>query len=175
LILSELSYTGQHGKENKWPAPALPEPVKKIILKAYPYSPFLSCHIIRVSIAMEEKDLSTLIQRYLDGNCTAAEKLLLEQWYTQLDVKQQVNLSEQELLVASRMMHDHIFNHLFQGKQPDSKGTRRRLFSMLAAACIAGTLLLGAGLYLFFRHQDAQRMAKDVAPGGNKAVALHWC
>lgn len=115
---------------------------------------------------MTRKEAQALIQRYIDGTCTAEEKAWVEQWCNeQFDQSDPINTADMDAVgetIARRL--------------PVHK-KRKANRSWLIAAAIAGlTASLGIAFYL---HKETsviqpQQVAHDIAPGGDQAyLTLH--
>ncbi|HEY0273953.1 MAG TPA: FecR family protein [Chitinophaga sp.] len=96
---------------------------------------------------MENNQFSKqLLDRYLAGACTDAEKAIVEGWYNQ-QLDQDLPLSAQHLQAVENAIWQHI--------QPTPVRRLRPWKTVAAAASVA--LLLAAGAYYYFR--PAQRTA----------------
>lgn len=114
---------------------------------------------------MEEQDLKKLIEKYLDGQCSEAEKELLEKWYAQMNDNNKLALSEQFLIRTGKKLKKSIFQRI------NNTETRKRFNSWTLAASIAGLFLMLSGFFYLWK-MNRSGVATDVAPGGNKAILV---
>lgn len=111
-------------------------------------------------------DAKELLEKYRSGNCTAAEKAIVETWYLKFEQETADQLTAAELEQAT----DRIWDRL-----PIHEKSRRKLWPRIAGAA-AVLLMLSAGLYFFnpVTHQPALLAQKEhtpqILPGGNKAT-----
>jgi len=120
---------------------------------------------------MEEKKAQELFKKYVAGNCTEDEKMLLESWYLlHSQDTPPSTISTEERLEDKQL----IFAALEQATAPAKHTIRWLKYAGMAAASIA-LVLIGFGIYTYkFKAPAVPRQmvtAKaDVSPGGNKAV-----
>ncbi|MET0394393.1 MAG: FecR domain-containing protein [Chitinophagaceae bacterium] len=126
-----------------------------------------------------EKGLSELLERYLAGHCTAAEKAAVEEWFEQAGDPRKTSLYPDE--AAKERMLDHIHrrqNEAAAGKHRTKLIPLRRVLK-IAAVC-AG-LLLATGWLIGISHRRDQKTGtiatvsyKEVrtATGETKKVSL---
>lgn len=111
-------------------------------------------------------DAKELLEKYRSGNCTAAEKAIVETWYLKFEQDTADPLTADELEQAA----DRIWNRL-----PIHEKPQRNLWPRIAGAA-AVLLMLSAGMYFFKlpAHQPAlltqKEQAPQILPGGNKAT-----
>ncbi|MBB5622061.1 ferric-dicitrate binding protein FerR (iron transport regulator) [Pedobacter cryoconitis] len=111
-------------------------------------------------------DAKELLEKYRSGNCTAAEKAIVETWYLKFEQETADPLTADELEQAT----DRIWAGLSVHEKP-----QRKLWPRIAGAA-AVLLMLSAGLYFFnpVTHQPALLAQKEhtpqILPGGNKAT-----
>lgn len=116
---------------------------------------------------MEEKRAQTLLRKYLAGNCTEAEKALLESWYLQRELNDFPDLGTEERLQDKQQ----LFAMLEKAHHP--KKHNLYWLKMTAAAALAAVIF---GFWFSTSQQttinpNARVVNKnDIAPGGNKAV-----
>jgi ferric-dicitrate binding protein FerR (iron transport regulator) len=109
---------------------------------------------------MSYQQAKDLLTKYRSGECTDAEKLLVEEWLFQYN-NGPIDLSEEKILEIQQEIW-------MQLPQP---ARRRTLWPRLAAAAIL--LLLSAGGYFIFHTTEKQApIAKtiEIIPGTNKAI-----
>ncbi len=114
-----------------------------------------------------------LLNRYLKGTSSRAEKRLLEEYYNRLDEKSKATLSEEEEKNIRQTMLEGIKSGI-QGKAKSPyagrKGIRRWWY---AAAAVAMLGVFGWYIFKFTPHSRevaVQNTIRDIAPGSNKAV-----
>ncbi|RAJ24568.1 FecR family protein [Pedobacter cryoconitis] len=111
-------------------------------------------------------DAKELLEKYRSGNCTAAEKAIVETWYLKFEQDTADPLTADELEQAA----DRIWIRL-----PIHEKPQRNLWPRIAGAA-AVLLMLSAGVYFFKlpAHQLAlltqKEQAPQILPGGNKAT-----
>lgn len=132
---------------------------------------------------MDPKSAVELLARYRTGNCTTAEKELVEQWYNQLLETGDCQLSDEEKTVLRQTMETRLLdriNNAVETERPVRTITSFQQTKWWAAAAII-ILLLGAGSYLILSRKQQQTGSvaqapptqHDVkAPQTNKAVVI---
>lgn len=115
---------------------------------------------------MDRKKAKQLLEKSRMGQLTAQEQALLESWYLDWKVDDQLNLSEAEILEELNLIRSSI-PYLNKRKQVISLWPR-----IVAAASIL--LILSFGGYYLLHEQRPQRIAQDlpqdILPGCNKAI-----
>ncbi|WEK18463.1 MAG: FecR domain-containing protein [Candidatus Pedobacter colombiensis] len=117
---------------------------------------------------MEEKKAQALFQKYAAGNCTEAEKALLESWYLQHSPDAYPDMSIEERLEDKQQI-------LAALQQTIAPAKRNMLWPKMAGVAAVIFALISFGLYTYLAKnksiQHGTTIAKaDVQPGGNKAV-----
>jgi len=123
-----------------------------------------------------------LLDRYLSGACSPEEQKQVEQWLDRQETGDnawaQMDASAKAAWMAS--LYRDIRHTVAAGDEPNIIQApvipfyRRTLFRVSAAAMVL--LLLGSGMYYWLGRQKpattvaVRQPARDVAPGGNKAV-----
>jgi ferric-dicitrate binding protein FerR (iron transport regulator) len=131
---------------------------------------------------MQKETFYALIDRYLAGTATPAERTLVETYYHQLTAGRTTLTPEEE-----ERLRQSVLQRILQEAGIPGTGARRiplyrRLMRPVAAAVLM--LLLTGGAWLFFHHQTQQGPAiggkvpalpvKDIAPGKQGAIlTLH--
>jgi transmembrane sensor len=121
---------------------------------------------------MEAKEL---LEKYRTGNCTAAEKAIVETWYLKFEQEEGNLLSDTQLSDAT----DRIWNSMPIHETEVLPLTKRSLWPAIGAA--AAVVLLGSLALYFFNpsrlNPSKQQLSKVnpaaqpvILPGGNKAV-----
>lgn len=126
---------------------------------------------------MEEKDFTSLIDKYLVGNASPAEKCLVEEYYKRLEAKEFTSLDPE----LDLMMREEMLNNIRQQidrpvrKINMNNDENRWRYYAVAASII---LVLSSGLYFYSNRLQTPAVVvynspvkiNDVAPGGNKAI-----
>lgn len=117
---------------------------------------------------MEEKKAQALFQKYVAGNCTEAEKALLESWYLQHTPDVYPDMSVEERLEDK----EEILAALEQSIAPASRFT---LWAKIAATAVVAFAFISFGLYTYLDKNKPIQQYKvaakaDIRPGKNKAV-----
>ncbi|MFC3197631.1 FecR family protein [Parapedobacter deserti] len=114
----------------------------------------------------EKQPTSELLQRYLDGTCSDAERKLIDDWYQRLDNEDYATLSDQEILRDL----DHVQKKIGLAKP----GVPRWLYYVAAA-----TVLIAMGVFLRLAWEPSTSpdhvtgvplAAKDILPGSDQAT-----
>jgi transmembrane sensor len=126
---------------------------------------------------MNEQLATELLRKYNSGDCSAAERQLIESWYQELINTGELEWAEGEKESIQNATEEWLLQNITADDFPSS--SVRRLdagsITMWAAAAIL-VILTGTVFYLYNKRQVATTVAKadvlinDVAPGGNKAV-----
>lgn len=121
---------------------------------------------------MEAKEL---LEKYRAGNCTDAEKAIVETWYLKMEQEEGNLLSDTQITEAT----DRIWNRMPIHDVEEIKPVRRNLWPVVGTA--AAVILLGS-LALYFFNTSPLNPSKEqlfkvnpaaqalILPGGNKAV-----
>lgn len=125
---------------------------------------------------MDQIELQSLLEKYLKGNCTPDEIILLESWYLAKSKQDKLPVEEKELTIYKELIWQNIQQNIDVIEKPGSN--RKRFFTVISvAASITLTLFIG-GYYLIVRHQK-ERITKisikekqDILPGTNKAMLV---
>lgn len=120
---------------------------------------------------MDKKNFLELLDKYLNGTATAAEKQLVEDYYQRLSQQGEVQLpAEEENALEQKMMQ-----HIRRGMQP---APVKPLKTLRWVAGIAASLLLLLAALLFLQKKDLpqpppvaakQQRVPDIKPGRNVA------
>jgi ferric-dicitrate binding protein FerR (iron transport regulator) len=135
---------------------------------------------------MEEKQLTSLIEKYLSGEATETEKALVEKWYENLESSAgKLKLEETRDIDASEKRSlVELQGKIQLRKRLAEVSTREAHTSMLSgrtriwlAAAVVALLVASATLLVFNHSPTSERLTvtgqltqADVPPGGNKAV-----
>jgi hypothetical protein len=117
---------------------------------------------------MENQPEKDLIDKYLAGLCTDAEKAIVESWY--------LSYSQKETVLPGELNESDYRGIESEMWKTIEKRNRPAVRSMWPNIGIAATILLflSLGSYLLFHKAPIQQVAKnqthDIAPGGNKAI-----
>jgi transmembrane sensor len=120
---------------------------------------------------MDANEAKALIHRYLDGNASAGEIQLVEQWYQQLADAEEWNWAEGE----KERLEGAIESRLLQQIRAEGRPVRRMKGVKWVAAAVF-VLLAGTASWLLLINKKKEpagivrRFMNDVAPGRNAAV-----
>lgn len=103
---------------------------------------------------MSREAFHLLLDRYLEGKCTAEEKRVVEEWYGMLDKEDLEEINPREITTLEQKLWDRIHTDISEVAEPlpEIQRSRRWLWSGVAAAITAFCLITG---YLFFKEQVA--------------------
>ncbi|MBC8984289.1 hypothetical protein H9X96_00710 [Pedobacter sp. N36a] len=103
---------------------------------------------------MSREAFHLLLDRYLEGKCTAEEKRVVEEWYGILDKEDLEEINPREITTLEQKLWDRIHTDISEVDEPFPKIPRSRtwLWSGVAAAIIGFCLITG---HLFFKEQVA--------------------
>jgi transmembrane sensor len=127
---------------------------------------------------MNGKLATELLSRYNSGDCSPAEKQLVESWYEELVNTGTVEWAEGEQESIEAAVENWLLQNMQVDEQPLAEvhelPKRSRTWWVAAAIFI---VLSGTGYYLYNKQQATavvaikeEHLNNDVAPGGNKAV-----
>jgi len=114
-----------------------------------------------------------LLEKYLQGDCTAEEKAIVESWHlNELDLKK---IQPQPDQIESA--YEQIWSRISKEALVKKKASLKRTHYRYASAAII-FITVAAGLFLLVNrklshptiHDLLVKTGKDVAPGGNKAI-----
>lgn len=122
---------------------------------------------------MDKNKVEQLIDSYLAGTCTLAEKALVERFYMEELLKRDPLASITGPLQKKKAMWEVIHQKTNSGQLKKRKLVPYFFKSRLTAAAVL--LLVAAGFYFYPRrtHQQAivnSEQTADIKPGGNKAI-----
>lgn len=122
---------------------------------------------------MEEQELKKLISKYNSGTATPDERVLIENWYDELNGAE-IFKSDAEL---EEMKHDtytalQAYIGTTQPKQYPAQNNK--IITLTYVKWIAATVLLSISITFYYYRQHAANnnglALNDIAPGGNKAI-----
>lgn len=135
---------------------------------------------------MSTQDAQLLLQRYLAGECTADEKLLLETWWDELqaeamavetpdDVVRHRMLSRIKAELGEELQPAREENTEEPAKEEPAKETPLKTLPWRRYTGVAAAILLiAAGIWLWTQHNPSQSEAPPITieatPGGNRAT-----
>lgn len=115
---------------------------------------------------MENEAAKKLLLKYQQGNCTEAEKALLEQWYLQLNEdKNDIGMSPEKIESLLADVYSKLPGH------HNAKAKALKLWTILGA--IAAVMFIVLGVFTYRQNKDtasAPLYSNDIAPGINKAI-----
>jgi transmembrane sensor len=127
-----------------------------------------------------------LVDRYIEGKATEAERQWVETYFRRLEAEDHERLSPEQEEALGRLLSENISRHISDvetesAASPEDRLPRlKRIFPYtrywVAAAAVA--LVVAGGDYLFNRWKDTlpasvaagRKMPADIQPGGDKAV-----
>jgi transmembrane sensor len=120
---------------------------------------------IKYIFVMTKRNAQELLERYRTGDCTEEEKILLRNWFHQMNEDETTELTDEALLSGQKKMWAFI-----------SKKTTPsvRLWQKIAAAATIILVTLSMAVYFYNEYRSTflkQTLASNqILPGGNKAV-----
>lgn len=101
---------------------------------------------------MSREAFHLLLDRYLEGTCTAEEKRVVEEWYGMLDKEDLEEINPREITTIEQKLWDRIHTDISTGAEPVLKiqGSGVWRWTAVAAAITGFCLITG---YLFFKEQ----------------------
>lgn len=111
---------------------------------------------------MNKQQAKSLIDKYNSGNCTEAEKALIENWYVQLPY-----LVETPSPMQITTARDKVWGELINKRQ-----RKMRLYNKIIKTA-AAVLLIGIGIWFFGKSRNPESdisYTHDIIPGTNKAT-----
>lgn len=124
---------------------------------------------------MNRQSLKELLDKYLEGNCTLAEKALIERFYMQESKKRDIPIDAADPIQKKAESWDVIREQISEFPQNPNGKSNYRLFKSIGYAA-ALLIVLFAGLYFYPAPQKGVPVSKvarskiDIKPGSNKAI-----
>lgn len=123
---------------------------------------------------MQDETLFILIKKYLDGQCTPDEKILIENWYEQQeDNKDSFYDNSPELIQDSASRSYLMVQAAMENDKVQRRQSRLPLFKLYqviaAAACL---IICGAAVLYFNSHQDTVIKYKEITVLAGQVVHL---
>lgn len=122
---------------------------------------------------MDNAVFTGLIDRYIEGKATAAEKQLVEDYLRHLEEDNSVQLSPEHEEALGKLTADNLKKYITVDVKTRTGGGVRSILRWSAAAAAVVALLV-VGDYAFNRWKDHRTQPgiarQDIQPGGNKAV-----
>jgi transmembrane sensor len=125
---------------------------------------------------MNLQQLTDILNRYSAGECSAAEKHLVDAWYEKLVNTGELQWNEDEKALLQATIEARLLQSISQNEMPAAPRIRfiKRSYWWAAAAVL---IMLAAGAYILNKQDKQPTIVKtktpvpgDVAPGGDKAV-----
>lgn len=112
---------------------------------------------------MRNEDVEILLKKYAIGECTAAEKALVESWYLTYQDKDHFTLSEED--------QAEDLNTVWERLNPAKKPNQKHLWPKLIAAASVILIFTLATFYIK-QHKNSLRKEEiaNIKPGGHKAI-----
>jgi transmembrane sensor len=118
---------------------------------------------------MLPEELPELINLYLKGTCTPAQKEQVEKWYEEHQFTEMEFYNHDEGLIADSAQRSlTILKQKILSGQPESIKSIRLLY--IAAAVVLLLLSVGLMVYKNFSTSTGNYYVNDIAPGKNKAI-----
>ncbi|NMN36181.1 DUF4974 domain-containing protein [Pedobacter riviphilus] len=122
---------------------------------------------------MNQIELQSLLEKYLKGNCTPNEIVLLESWYLAKSKQDKLPIEEKELLLYKELIWQNIQPNIDVIEKPATNHYRFWIGISVAASI---TFALFIGGYYLIRYQSKERasaqLKQDILPGTNKAILV---
>lgn len=112
---------------------------------------------------MSIPEFKELLHKYNTGKCTAAEKALIEAWYTGFEAQALPELTDEQLAEILSLKPN-------VGKQP---AKIRPLIRWIAAAAAVIVVIISVAIYHYSSRPSSNTVTKvrtDIMPGSNKAI-----
>jgi len=116
---------------------------------------------------MDKRQALALIDKYTQGNCTPAEKQLVEQHFFDF-LNNRPELPSAEAIEKDNVEMSDLLQNYITNNKPAVK--IKRIWPRIAAIAAAILLVISAGLYVKVHTSASLQMANDVAPGTNSAT-----
>lgn len=105
---------------------------------------------------MSRENFHRLLQRYLDGRCTPAEKQLVDHWYQMLDEDEDGEITLENVDVIEESIWDKIQNRIKESSENDDviqlpKRTRWKNIRLWAVAASITAFLAVSAVFLYYR------------------------
>jgi transmembrane sensor len=115
---------------------------------------------------MSRKTFHSLLQRYLNGNCTEEEKLIVEQWYQMHDDEELPEIKKTELNIIEERIWSKVNGKIQKQKSPSEKTPVRPLWLKLSvAATLTGLLMVS--IFLFKNNRVVYSEQKQALASNN--------
>ena len=124
---------------------------------------------------MEEQELKKLISKYNSGVATAEEKILVENWYEELN-GEELSISHDRLMAIKQDTYTNLLSHIGSTQPQKYPAQNNKNVFPLYLKWVAAVLLLSITITFYYYNRRASTettnyIAKnDIAPGGNKAI-----
>lgn len=113
---------------------------------------------------MENKEAKNLIKKYLNHTATPEERDLVERWYIQAALEQEMPDTSPDF--------PGIETEMFKALLAKQQGNTKKLWPKLTAISVAAIVFIASLVTLWYRadHPLPSRYTNDVPAGGNKAL-----
>jgi transmembrane sensor len=128
---------------------------------------------------MDKQSFFSLLDKYQEGTASAAEQVLIEEYYRRMEKAGATELTADEEAALKEAMYKQISAHLAE-QESKVVSIKRKRYGMAAAAAVLLTMI-GAGSYVWFLKQPVEtpQQAKtikpkpsDLPPGRDAAVLI---
>ena len=107
---------------------------------------------------MSRKTFHNLLQRYLEGDCTEEERLIVEEWYQMLDDEELLAIKKDELNLIEEKIWNKVNTKIQKQKSSSGKTTVRPLWVKLSvAATLTGLLVVSIFIFKNYRSADSEQ------------------
>ncbi|MEO3408105.1 FecR domain-containing protein [Mucilaginibacter sp. CAU 1740] len=122
---------------------------------------------------MEEQELKKLISKYNLGTATPDERVLIENWYDELNGAE-LSKSDEELEGMKQGTYAALQTYISTTQPKQYPTQNNKIITLTYVKWIAAAMLLSISItFYYYRHsaQNSNALAlNDIAPGGNKAI-----
>lgn len=123
---------------------------------------------------MEEQELKKLISKYNLGTATPDERVLVENWYDELNGAELAK-SDTELEQMKRDTYTALQTYIGTTQPKQYPARNNKIITLTSVKWIAAVVLLSISITFYYYRQHAANdnnaiALNDIAPGGNKAI-----
>lgn len=123
---------------------------------------------------MSKEEAKSLLDKYLNGNCSEKEKAIVERWYASESSKQQLAAMDEEFLPEK----DEIWTELLERIEKEQKAKKSKNLILIWGSSAAAIILLTIGIANYFIKEKTTPITASIPeagtfdrnPGSNKAI-----
>ena len=123
---------------------------------------------------MSKEEAKSLLDKYINGNCTEDEKAIVERWYVSESSKQHLADLDETFLSEKSEIWSELFDHI----KKENQARKSRIQILIWASSAAAVLLLTISIANYFIQEKQLTIASassksqtpDIKPGSNKAI-----